>query len=170
VAISIEARREAVEQYGIWKGLGRNYELIYVIGDERDVIGKRAAFGTFDVYLYPVTATREKVRHMFVGMLERANRLRAHPEFYNTATNNCTSNLVSHVNQVTPGRIPSGVRVLLPGYADEVGRELGLVPRDVSLERLRLEYRINDRARRHRDDPEFSRLIRAAPNVPGPDG
>ena len=80
LAISIEARREAVEQYGVFKGLGRNYELIYVIGDERDVIGKRAAFGTFDVYLYPVTARREKIRGMFLGMLERANALRANPD------------------------------------------------------------------------------------------
>ena len=42
--VSVEARREAGEPYSPVGGLYQQYEVIYVIGDERDVIGKRALF------------------------------------------------------------------------------------------------------------------------------
>ncbi len=160
VAISIEARREVTEEYGLLKGLGRNYELIYVAADERDLIGKRAAFGGFDVYLYPVRAPAEKIRAMFLGMLDRAERLRTRPEFYNTISNNCTSNLVTHVNQVTAGRIPLGLKLLFPGYADDVAQGLGLLPQASPLDLLRRRYRINDLARQFAGAPDFSLRIR----------
>jgi hypothetical protein len=156
VAISIEARREATEQYSMWLGLGRNYELIYVIGDERDLIAKRLVGGG-DVYLYPVRAPVERIRTMFVNMLDRAERLADHPEFYQAISNNCTSNLVRHVNQVVPGRIPTGIAVLLPGYADQVGQSLGLLPATSSVAELRRQYRIDAGAL---GDPDFSARIR----------
>ncbi len=161
LAISIEARREATESYGLLKGLGRNFELIYVIGAESDLIGKRAAFGDFDVYLYPITAAPSKIRAMLVDMLARAESLNARPEFYNTATNNCTSNLVRHVNQVSPGRIPTGIKLLVPGYADDVAQSFGLIDSTVPLAQSRAKYRINELARAAAGRPDFSRLIRA---------
>ena len=157
VAISIEARREAAEQYSPWLGLGRNYELIYVVGDERDLIGKRLVDGG-EVDLYPVRAPPERIRAMFVGMLDRAERLAQHPEFYQTITNNCTSNLVRHVNEVAPGRIPAGIEVLLPGYADRVGQSLGLLPVTASVAELRRRYRIDRKGNPGLED--FSRNIR----------
>jgi Domain of unknown function (DUF4105) len=160
VAISIEARREATEEYSTWLGLGRNYELIYVIGDERDLIAKRAAIGDQDVYLYPVRAPVERIRAVFVSMLDRAERLAETPEFYHTIWNNCTSNLVRHVNQAAPGRIPVGIEVLLPGYADQVGQALGLLPETASVAELRGRYRINDRARAAAGADDFSLRIR----------
>lgn len=161
LAISIEARREVNESYGLLKGLGRNLELIYVIGEESDLIGKRAAFGGFDVYLYPIKATPDRIRAMLVDMLDRAESLTLRPEFYNTVTNNCTSNLVRHVNRVSPGRIPAGIKLLVPGYADDVAQSLGLIDSTVPLATSRARYRINDRARAAVGRPDFSRLIRA---------
>jgi hypothetical protein len=151
------------EEYGLLKGLGRNFELIYVIGDERDLIGKRAAFGDFDVYLYPIRTSPERARAVFIEMLRRAERLRTRPEFYNTFGNNCTSNLVRHVNQVVPGRIEAGIKLLAPGYADEVARALGLIDSSMTLAEARARYRINDRARRYQDSADFSIRIRASP-------
>jgi hypothetical protein len=159
VAISIEARREATEQYSMWLGLGRNYELIYVIGDERDLIAKRVV-GAAEVYLYPVRAPVERIRAMFVSMLDRAEQLAEHPEFYHTIANNCTSNLVRHVNQVAPGRIPAGIAVLLPGYADQVGQSLGLLPETASVAELRAKYRIDEKGRGAVAREDFSSVLR----------
>lgn len=161
LAVSIEARREANESYGLLKGLGRNFELIYVIGEENDLIGKRAAFGDFDVYLYPIKAPPERIRAMLVDMLNRAESLNLRPEFYNTANNNCTSNLIRHVNTVSPGRIPAGLKLLVPGYADDVAQSLGLIDSTVPLATNRAKYRINELARGATGRPDFSRLIRA---------
>lgn len=164
LAISVEARKEVGETYGLFTGLTRQFELMYVIGDERDVIGQRAVFGGYDVFLYPIKATRAKMRAMLLGMLARARTLEQHPEFYNTATNNCTSNLVAHVDHVAPHRIPIGLETVLPGYADEVAYSVGLIDTTLSLEATRARYRINDRARAwfaagERED--FSAAIRA---------
>ena len=160
VSISVEARKEPGEQYGLVTGLTRRFELMYVIGEERDLIGQRAAFGDYPVYLYPIRAPREKIRAMFVAMLERANALREQPEFYNTITNNCTSNLVRHVNTVAPKRVPTGIKTILPGYTDEVALRLGLLDTSLDIEEARARFRINERAKRAMGDPAFSRRIR----------
>ncbi len=162
LSLSVEARREAGETYGVFTGLLRKFELIYVAGDEQDVIGRRAVYDDDDVYLYPIRASREAVRGMFVAMLERMNALHDRPEFYNTLTNNCTLNLVHHVNQLSPGLVPGGWRILLPGYSDVVVQRLGLIDSTLPLETARRRFRINDRARAALDSPDFSAAIRRA--------
>lgn len=161
VAISVEARREPGETYGPLSGLFKQFELIYVIGDERDLIGSRAAFGDYDVYLYPIRTSRERIRALFLEMLERSNALATRPEFYNTLTNNCTSNVVDHVNHIAPHAIPHGIKTILPGYADDVAYSLGLIDNSISLDEARRVYRVNDRARQFANAPDFSRRIRS---------
>jgi hypothetical protein len=161
VGISVEARREADERYGVLAGLFRQYELMYVVAEERDLFLRRVRKDSNDVYVYPVNASREKARELFVAMVRRANALAARPEFYNTLTNSCTSNLVAHVNEIAPGRIRAGWRTLLPGYADEVALELGLIQGATSIDDARRRFRVNDRALRYADDPAFSFRIRS---------
>ena len=160
VAISVEARRESGETYGPLTGLFRQFELIYVVGDERDLIGSRAVHGVDDVYVYPIRTTPERMRAMFVEMLGRANALASTPEFYNTLTNNCTSNVVDHVNHIAPRAIPHGIKTMLPGYADEVAYSLGLIDNSISLDEARQRYRVNDLARRFAGEADFSKQIR----------
>jgi hypothetical protein len=161
VAISVEARREPGETYGPFTGLFKQFELIYVVGDERDLIGSRAVHGEYDVYLYPIRTSRERMRELFVQMLARSNALATKPEFYNTLTNNCTSNVVDHVNQIAPNAVPQGIKTILPGYADEVAYSLGLIDNSISIEEARRRYRVNDLARRFATSPDFSHHIRA---------
>jgi hypothetical protein len=160
LAISVEARREEGETYGPFMGMLRQFELIYVIGDEADLIGRRAVYDGSDVFLYPIRASRERIQGVFRGMLDRVNALHAQPEFYQTFTNNCTLNLVRHVNQLVPGRIPSSWRIVLPGYSDEVIHRLGLIDSTGTIAEIRMRYRINDKARAALTSPGFSRLIR----------
>jgi hypothetical protein len=79
---------------------------------------------------------------------------------YNTLGNTCTTNLVRHVNDITPGRIPPSPAILFPGYSDRLAFDLGLIDTDLPLEQLRERYRINDLAIEHADAPDFSRRIR----------
>ncbi len=160
LAVSVEARREAGENYGVVKGMLRRFELMYVLGDERDLIGRRAVFDGYDVFLYPLRADRETLRAVLPAMLARADRLGREPEFYNTLTNNCTLNLVQHVNALVPGRIPASWRIALPGYSDAMIHRLGLIDSTGTLEEQRARFRINDRARLALDAPDFSERIR----------
>ena len=160
VAISVEARREPGETYGPLTGLFRKFELMYVIGDERDLIGSRAVYGGYDVYLYPIRASRERIRALFEEMLARANALATKPEFYNTLTNNCTSNVVDHVNHIAPRAVPHGIKTILPGYADDVAYSLGLIDNSMTLDQARQRFKVNERAVRFAADSNFSRRIR----------
>jgi hypothetical protein len=159
VAISVEIRKELGETYSPLKGLLRQYELMYVIADERDVIGLRTNYRRDPLYMYPVTTTPEKIRRVFVEMLERSNKLAAEPEFYNTLTNNCTSNIVRHVNTIS-NRIPFSYKVLLPAYSDQLAYDLGLIPTDRPFAEVQAAHRIDSLAQRQPVDPNFSRLIR----------
>lgn len=160
VAISVETRKEKGESYHFLKGLFRQYELMYVVADERDVIRLRSNYRRDDVYVYPIRTTRAKIRELFVAMLSRANRLRERPEHYNTLTSNCTSNIVKHVNTLSPRRIPYSLKVLFPGYSDRYAYDLGLLDTDLSFEAARERFRINERAETYADSPDFSVRIR----------
>jgi hypothetical protein len=112
------------------------------------------------VYLYPIETTRPKMRRMFVAMLERSNKLATEPEFYNTATNTCTTNLVNHVNDITRDRVPFSLSTLLPASADRLAYDLGLIRTELPFDEARKRYQINALAERYADDPMFSSRIR----------
>ena len=161
VAVSVEIRKEEGESFSPLQGLLRRYELMYVVGDERDLIGLRANHRRDEVYLYRAATTPEKGRQLLTSMLRRANALAERPEFYNTLTSTCTTNIVRHVNEIAPARVPFSYRTLLPAYSDELAYEVGLLDTTVAFEVLRARARINDRAARYADSTGFSRLIRA---------
>jgi len=161
VSISVEARKERGERYHFLKGLFRQYELMYVVADERDAIGFRANVRGDDVFLYPIRAPVPRVRELFVAMLDRANALREQPRFYNTLFANCTNAIVQHVNTLAPSRIPFSYKVLLPGYADELAYDLGLIDTDLSFEAARQRFRVNDVAARYAGHGAFSAAIRS---------
>jgi len=160
LAISVEARRERGETYSLWKGLARSFELLYVVGDERDLLGVRAVHREDQVFLYPMRVDSAGARALLLRMAESANRIRQAPEFYHTVTNNCTTRIVDHVNTVAPGRVPRSWRILLPGYSDELAHELGLIETALSLQDARARWFVNERARRWVDDPGFGMRIR----------
>lgn len=160
LAISVEVRKEVGESFSPLLGLLKQYELMYVVADERDVIKLRSNYRHDTVYLYPVRTAPERRRRMLVEMLQRANALAERPEFYNTLTNTCTTNIVRHVNTIAPRRVPLSYKVLLPAYSDELAYDLGLIDTTLTLAEARKRFRINERAERFADDPEFSRRIR----------
>lgn len=160
VSVSVEARRETGESYSMWGGMFKRYELIYVIGDERDLIYKRAVVAGDETFVYPIRAPRKTIEALFVEMVERADRLRTRPEFYHTLTHNCTTTILDHVNKLATRRIPYGPRILLPGYSDEVALEYGLIDFDGSIAEARAAFRVNDAAARFADAPDFSTRIR----------
>lgn len=160
LAVSVEIRKEIGESFSPLRGLLRNYELMYVVADERDVVKLRTNYRKDDVYLYPVSTTPEKMRQLFVDMLTRVNDLKEQPEFYNTLTNTCTTNIADHVNEITPSRIPWDLRLLFPENSDELAYELGLLDNSIPLKELRERHLINEKAEKYADLAEFSKLIR----------
>ncbi len=166
LAVSVEARKEKGETYSPLKGVLRSYEVMYVVADERDVIGLRAGVWNDDVFLFPVRTTKEKMRAALADVLQRANQVAERPEFYDTFRNSCMSNVVRHVNHVTPDKVPLSPRTWFPAMSDSLAYDLGLLDVEGSLEDARKRWRVTDRAKAAfalaLDSREFSARIRAA--------
>ena len=161
LAVSVEIRKEKGESFSALKGLFNQYEIMYVLADERDAVKLRSNFRKNDVYMYPVKTTKEKASALFLDIIERVNALHKTPEFYNTAYNTCTSNIMKHANTITPSKIPFSYKVLLPAYSDELAFDLGMIDTTAqSLEEVRLKYKINEKALLYADDIDFSNKIR----------
>jgi hypothetical protein len=165
LSISVEARREKDEEYSMVGGLMRRFELMYVVGDEADLIGRRVLRQDDETYLYPIRATPERARALLVSMLRTANELAERPRFYGTLRNNCTTAILGHANEVLDQPIRWGPRIMLPGYSDELALRHHLIDTDGTIEQARERFRINDKARRAAGTPDFSARIRV--NAPG---
>jgi hypothetical protein len=158
--ISVEARLDQGESYSAIGGMRKKYELIYVIADERDVIPLRTNTRDVEVFLYRGNANSEQVQNLLIDMLARSNKLQREPEFYDLISNNCTTNLVSHVNQLRPGKVPFDWRVVLPGHSDRLAYELGLIQSAGSFEQTKKMANVTMLARIHAFDPNLSQVIR----------
>ncbi len=159
LAVSIEVRKEKGETYSPLAGLFKQYELIYIAGDERDLIRSRTNFRNEDVYLYRTNVPPEKCRLLFMDYIKGMNRLAEHPVFYNTLTNNCSTNILDHTNSYPPYHSYS-YRILLNGYSDELIYDHGSVDTSVPFAVLKERSRITDIAKAAGDGPEFSAIIR----------
>jgi hypothetical protein len=161
LGISIEVRLEEGESYSAAGGTVRQFELMYVVADERDLIQLRTEIRDSEVYIYRCRLTREEVRGLLVDVLKRVNTLKKRPEFYDTFMNNCTTNIVAHINRVRPGAIPWQPASFLTGYADREAYRLGLLVDYGSFEQTKRQARITSLAHRYAQQPRFSALIRS---------
>ena len=72
LAVSVEARRQDWQSYSPLWGLFRSYELMFVLGDERDLVRLRTNIRRERVYLYRVASAPEYTDS--AGRLPRAGR------------------------------------------------------------------------------------------------
>jgi hypothetical protein len=162
LACSIEVRREKEERFHPVKGLFRQYELIYTWATERDVIGVRTRCRRNSVtHLFEaVILGPGNERRMLESYLHRTNKLSDKPEWYNTVTNTCTTNIVRHVNEVYPGRVPRAVAILLPGLSPKLLHRRNLVKMHGTLEETLERSIIDERAKSWDESCDFGDWIR----------
>ena len=165
VATSIETRKEVGEGYSAARGFFRQYELIYLFADERDIVRLRTNFRTGEeVYLYRTVAKPEWSRKLFLEYIRQANQLKEQPEWYNALTRNCTTAIFASMAKI--GKLPNGTsrydwRILLNGKSDEMLYEGGNLAGKLPFPVLKEAVHINDAARQAGGWPNFSRLVRA---------
>jgi hypothetical protein len=163
LAISIETRKAKGQHYSTLEGFFRQYELYYVVADERDVIRLRTNFRHHpdeQVYVYRAFAPTENGRRLFLEYMSKINGLRVEPVFYNTLTTNCATNIWLN-SRVNPEHLPFSWKILLSGYVPELLYENGrLRTNGLSFSELQQRAHINARARAAGAAPDFSRRIR----------
>lgn len=161
LCFSIETRKELGEKYSAIGGIYRQYELIYVVAEESDVLGVRTRHRQGeDVYLYRTTATPEAARALLLEYLESLNQLHRAPRWYHALTTNCTTSI--RTQRAPDKRAPWDWRILVNGKGDELAYERGTLDRSLPFPELKRRSLINERARAVRQDADFSDAIRQA--------
>ena len=166
LSISIETRPEVGEGFNPIASLFKQFELIYVVGDERDIVGVRTNHRLETVYLYRLNASPDKVRELLLVYLERINELADRPEFYHLLSNSCTINIIRYLNAAgRKGRFD--IRHLFNGLIDSYLYHSGRVDTTLPFDELRRRSLINEAAQAAGDAPDFSQRIRASvPTIP----
>ena len=160
VCFSIETRKKKGEQYSAVRGFFKQYELITVVADERDVVRLRTNFRKGeDVYLYRLKAPPELIRMIFMDYLHSVNMLREKPEWYNALTLNCTTGIWKHIVPYYP-KATFDWRILASGYVDEMAYELGALDQTLPFQELKRRSRINERSKTANQSQVFSKIIR----------
>lgn len=164
VCFSIETRPEKGEAYSALGGLYRQFELAYIVADERDVVGVRCNHRKGeDIYLYRLNVT--SVRESFLEYVSSVNELHENPRWYNAITNNCTTAI--RQQRAATSRAPWDYRMLVNGLGDQMLYERGTIDTTLPFSELRALSRINERAKAAGDAPDFSEKIRNG--LPGMD-
>jgi hypothetical protein len=164
VCFSIETRKEKGEDYSALKGFFRQFELTYVVADERDVVRLRTNYRVGEeVCLYRLQATPEQGRQLFLDYLRRVNELHERAEWYNALTDNCTTAI--RTQRAATDRAPWDWRMLLNGHLDELLYERGAIVTNLPFAELKKMSNINARAKRADRSADFSEQIRQ--NLPG---
>jgi len=159
LAISIETRKEKGESYSALRGFFRQYELYYVVADERDLVGLRTNHRGEQVYLYRLRATPAQARALLVDYLDEVNSLADHPEWYNALTQNCTTTIRGHTQHI--GAAGSfDWRMLANGHLDELLYERGQIDTSLPFADLKQRSDITVKAKAADDSPDFSAKIR----------
>jgi Domain of unknown function (DUF4105) len=162
LAISIETRKEKGEGYSTVKGFFRQYELHYVVADERDVIRLRTNYRRDppeDVYVYRIQGPIDNGRKVFLAYMEQINALAQRPAFYNTLTGNCTIDIWFNT-LVNATHLPFSWKVLASGYVPEYLYETGRLDTQVPFAELQHRAHVNARAQAADAAPDFSQRIR----------
>jgi hypothetical protein len=159
VCFSIETRKQKGENYSAVKGLFRQFELAYIVADERDVVRLRTNYRKGEeVCLYRLQAPTASARKAFLDYLRRINELHAHAEWYNALTENCTTAI--RTQRDATDRTPWDWRILLNGHLDELLYEHGAVVTNLPFAELKKLSNINARAKAADQADDFSRQIR----------
>jgi len=160
IVISAEIRKEKWESFSPLKWLIREYEVVYMIWSESDFVKLRANHRKDEVIVYPIKTPKEKIQKLFISMLNRADELSKKPEFYNTLTQNCTTSILNHINDLREQKIPWSIEALLPSHSDKIIYDLGLIDTNLSLEEAREYYTINELSEKFWTDENYSEKIR----------
>lgn len=127
ISISLETRREVGEEFSPLLGILRQFEIIYVVGSERDLIGVRTEYRDERVYLYKTKATAEQARVLFTLLAEDINDVYKKPRMYNTLLRNCTNEITRRVEEMSELDFPLTWKSILPGHFDEVLYDMNII-------------------------------------------
>ena len=159
LTVSFEIRREKGEVYSNLAGFFRQYELVVIGADDRDIVRLRTNVRGEDTQIYRVRAEPAEIRPLLEEVIRRANSVAARPVWYNSLFANCTTELFRIARTVAPG-LPFDWRIILSGYLPDYVYDLKRLDTRLGFADLKARSRVSEQGRRIGDSPDFGRLVR----------
>jgi hypothetical protein len=160
LTVSVETRLEQGEPQTNLGGFYKQYELIYILGDERDLLRLRSNFRKEEVFVYPTNFNKKDIRKFFGVIIERINSIANKPQFYNTISHNCISSLTKDFSKVLEVRDPFNYRWFLNGYSAELMFEHGAINSNGNFADTQRFHHINQYVQADKNGEDYSRGIR----------
>lgn len=159
LGVSIETRPEIGEGFDPLGSLFKQFELVYIVADEQDLVGLRASHRDEEVFLYHTRISPEFARRLFLVYADRINHLADDAEWYDLLSNSCTVNIIRYANKAgREGRF--NIRHLLNGLIDQYIYSAGVVDTSLPFDELRRRSRITAAAQAAAGAEDFSARIR----------
>jgi hypothetical protein len=161
LVVSLETRLAKNQLQNGLNGLFKQYEVIYILADEADILRLRTNYRKEQVFVYPLNLTAAVRKAILTRIVERVNQLYRQPEFYNTLTHNCFTGLQSDLRSISQSgkRVLFDYRWFLNGYSDAMIYENGKMLTDLSFADAKQFFHINPYAETSTTD-NFSQVIR----------
>lgn len=160
LSVSVEARRVKNKEFSAFWGLFKNFELIYIIADEGDIMRLRPLHHKDNVYIYPLKIKKKKIKKIFLDIMTKVNKIEQKSEFYNTFTNSCVTNIFKHIKEAGAIEIPKSWKFYFPSTIDKLMYDINLIRTNLRFDELRNKHLVNKRAEKYKDDPGYSAKIR----------
>ena len=167
VAFSIEIRKQTHERFTTWGGFLRNYEIMVIAADEKDLIYTRSNIRHEDVYIYPLTLQPPELQQLFLAYVAKARALKHTPVWYNSLTNNCTTAMYPLFNGITPMPFAKqwDYRWLVSGYFPNYFYDINKISHKYDFASWQKKAHINPKsdkfsAQNPITSPDYSTLIR----------
>lgn len=162
IAVSVEVRKEKGETYHPFNGLFKQYELIYVIGDERDLISLRTHHRSEETFLYPLNLNIEESEAFLLSLLKGAQKLQESPTFYHSLDQNCTTTLIKHVNDIPKFKVTAGINIILNGLSDYAVYQMKGFSNELEFSTLKRSCYISKLSQNLSIDEAYSKNLRTA--------
>ena len=159
LAVSIETRKKVGDTYSAIRGFFRQYELYYVLADERDVIGLRAKYRGEKLHLYRIRMPLTVAHGILKSYIGNINHLQSQPEWYNALTSNCTTSIRLNVQNAGAAK-PLSWRHLANKHLPKLLYEYKTINTDLPFSELEKRSDITEIAKTAVNDPKFSEIIR----------
>ncbi len=166
LAVSVECRKTVGETYSPVSSFFKQFELIYLLADERDLVALRTNCRKEDVYLFPRPLPPDKVRILLLDILASVDSLHQRPDFYRTIRDNCTTSLIRHFRKVEPVKL--GWTEIFNGMMPHRAYEQGKIPTDAPFEEVMRRFYVTEKGQACGEGPDYSSCIRAGLGQPAP--
>ena len=130
LGLSVETRREQGEEYSVVGGALRKFEITHIWATEKDLVTRRVQYLDYPLTRFRLEIPPEYRARIFRKFAEETQSLATQPQWYNTASNNCTSSLIKYVNESEPDAIPIHYSYVFTGKVDDYLERLGYLTKN----------------------------------------